>query len=145
MAAQRGVANLAADLEGLAVVVQVAVADGDDLVHGRHFTDEVEHCALAHLGRRAQRQASDGAQVVLELAALGAFDGPVPGVVHARGDFVGLQATVNFEELEGHDANVVQLLQHTANVVFGQCLQRVRVAGHRQAQDAAFVGVVHQR
>ncbi|MNM78136.1 hypothetical protein D3C81_900250 [compost metagenome] len=65
--------------------------------------------------------------------------------MHARGDLVGLEATVDFEELEGHHTDVVQLLQHTADVVFSQGLQRVRLAGHRQAQDAAFVGVVHQR
>ncbi len=69
----------------------------------------------------------------------------MPGVVHTRGDFVGLQATVHFEELEGHNAHVVEFLQHAANVVFGQGLQRVRLAGHRQAQDAAVMGVVHQR
>lgn len=81
-------------------MVQVAVVDGDDLLHRRYFTDEVEHRALADLGGRAQWQAGNSAQVVLELAALGAFNGPVPGVVHTRGDFVGLQATVDLEELE---------------------------------------------
>ncbi|MNP05627.1 hypothetical protein D3C76_975820 [compost metagenome] len=123
----------------------MAVGDGDDLVHRRHLADEVEHRALAHLGGRAQRQAGDGAQVVLELAALGAFDGPVPGVVHARGDLVGLQAAVHLEELEGQHADVVQLLQHAAGVVFRQRLQRMVRAGHGEAQDAVHVGVVHQR
>ena len=36
-------------------------------------------------------------------------------------------------------------MQYTAYIVFSQSLQRVCLAGHRQAQDAALVGVVHQR
>ena len=97
-AAQGGVADLAPGLEGLAVVVQVAIGNGRYLGHVRHAAEEVEHGALAHLGGRAQRQAGDGAQVVLELAALGAFDGPVPGVVYARGNLVGLEAAVDVAE-----------------------------------------------
>ncbi|MND90312.1 hypothetical protein D3C80_823890 [compost metagenome] len=83
--------------------------------------------------------------MVLELAALGAFDGPVAGVVHARGDLVGLQAAVDFEELEGQHADIVELLEHAAGVVFGQALEQMIFTGNRQAQNAVLVGVVHQR
>lgn len=64
-AAQGSVADLAAGLEGLAVVVQTAIVDGDNLLHRRNHTDKVEYRALTYLGSRAQRQAGDGAQVVL--------------------------------------------------------------------------------
>ncbi len=55
-ATQVGVTDLAADLERLAVVVQMAIIDGDDLIHRRYSANEVEHRALAHLGGRTQRQ-----------------------------------------------------------------------------------------
>src|SRR5690606_7644875 len=106
-ATQRGVADLAPGLERLAVVMQVSILDGNDLRHWRHFADEVEHGAFAQLRGRAQRQAGDGPQMVLELAALGTFDGPVPGVVHARRDFVGLEPAVDLEELEGQHADII--------------------------------------
>ena len=38
-ATQRGVADLAPGLERLAVVMQVAILDGDDLRHWRHFAE----------------------------------------------------------------------------------------------------------
>src|ERR1700712_942089 len=138
-------AYLASDLERLAIVMQVAIIDGDDLVHGRYLTDEIEHRALADLGRGAQRQAGDGTQMVLELAALGAFRGPVTRVVNARGDLVSLQTAIDFKELEGQHANVLQLLENTTRVILSQCLQRVIGAGDGKAQDAAVVRVVHQR
>lgn len=50
--AQGGMTHLAADLEGLAVVVQMAVIDVDNLLHRRNYTDKVEHRALADLGGR---------------------------------------------------------------------------------------------
>ena len=40
--------------------------------------------AMPDHARLAERQAEHGAQVVLELGGLAAFDGPVAGVVHAR-------------------------------------------------------------
>src|SRR5476651_2457238 len=141
---QIGVTDLATDLECLAVVVQVAISNGDHFLYRRNHTDEVEHRALADLGRRTQRQTGNGPQVVFELAALGAFSGPVPGVVHTRGDFVGLETTVDFKELERHHADVFQLLEHTAGVILSQGLQRVIGAGYGQLENAAVVGVVNQ-
>src|SRR5471032_3448 len=144
-AAQVGVTDLAPGLECLAIVMQVAVGNRDHFLNRRDNADEVEHRALADLGRRTQRQTGNGPQVIFELAALGAFGGPVPGVVYTRGDFVGLEATVDFEELERHYADVFQLLEHAAGVVFGQRLQRVIGAGNGQLEDAVVVGVVNQR
>src|SRR5450830_1098775 len=64
LAAQVGVADLTPGLEGLAVVMQVAVVDGDNFFHWRYNTNEVEHGALTDLGRGAQRQARHRPQVV---------------------------------------------------------------------------------
>ena len=67
----------------------------------------------ARLGR-AERQAEDGAQVVLELAGLGAFDRPVARVVDARRDLVREQLAVDVEQLDGEHADVVELVEERA-------------------------------
>ena len=58
-----------------------------------------------------QRQAGDGADVVLELAGARALDRPVPRVVDARRDLVGQQAVADREQLERQHADVVQPLE----------------------------------
>jgi hypothetical protein len=46
--------------------------------------------------------------MVLELAGDGAFDGPVAGIVDARGHFVGEELALVFEKFDGEDADVFQ-------------------------------------
>ena len=55
-----------------------------------------------------KRQAEHRAQVVLELAADRAFDGPVAGVVHARRHLVAEQAPVAHEQFEREHADVIE-------------------------------------
>ena len=74
----------------------------------------------------AQRQARNGAQVILELAGDRAFDGPVPGVVHPRRHFVGDQASARDEEFDGQHADVAEMFQHRQDMPAGQAVQRAR-------------------
>jgi len=46
--------------------------------------------------------------MVFELARDGAFDGPVAGIVDARSHFVGEQAAIVLEELDGQYPDVFQ-------------------------------------
>ena len=68
----------------------------------------------------AERQAEDGAQVVLELARLGAFDRPVAGVVHARRHLVRDQLPLRDEELDREHADVVEVLEDALQVRLGR-------------------------
>ena len=69
---------------------------------------EVDHHGPAGRLGRAERQAEDRSQVVLELARHGAVDRPVPGVVHPGRELVREQPPADLEELDGEDADVVE-------------------------------------
>ena len=92
--------------------------------------------------RAAERQAGDGAHVVLELAGVGAFDGPVAGVVHARRHFVGDELAALHEELDGEHADVLEVLEQLARGALRLARERrVAVGRAREAQDAVAMHV----
>src|SRR5260370_1203375 len=73
---------------------------------------------MAGGSRGAEREAEDGAEVVLELAGDGAFDGPVAGIVGARGHFVGEELALVFGKFDGEGADVVQGFENATGGVF---------------------------
>ena len=85
--------------------------------------------------------------MVLELAGLGALDGPVAGVVHPRGDLVGQELATHVEELHREHADVVQVDEQARREIFAASLERGVEAGCRSsadAEDAALVVVLDQ-
>ena len=96
--------------------------------------------------RAAERQAGDGAHVVLELAGVGALDGPVAGVVHARRHLVGDELAALHEELDGEHADVVEVLEQLARRALRLARERgVAVGRAREAQDAVAMHVEVER
>src|SRR5260370_41917256 len=84
----------------------------------------------------AEREAEDGAKMILELAGDGAFDGPVAGIVDARGHFVGEELALVFEKFDGEDADVLQGFENEAGGVFRGALDggfKARRGGGRDA------------
>jgi len=106
--AEGDVAELAGGARGFAVEVEVGVRNGEDFSGFGEVADEVEHGAVAGRSRGTEREAEDGAEVVLELAGDGAFDGPVSGIVDPWSHFVGEQFALVFEEFDGEDADVFE-------------------------------------
>src|SRR6266850_1708925 len=102
------VAEFAAGAGGLAVEMEVGVGDGEDFGGFGEFADEIEHGGMAGESRGAEGHAKDGAEMIFELAGDGAFDGPVAGIVDARGHFIGEQAAIVFEEFDGQNADIFQ-------------------------------------
>ena len=99
--AQGDVAEFAAGAGRFAVEMQVRAGDGQDFGGGRSFADEIEHGGEAGGFGGAHRKIEDGAEMVFELAGDGAFNGPVTGIVDARGHFVGEEAALAFEKFDG--------------------------------------------
>ena len=79
----------------------MGVADGEDFGGFGSFADEVEHRGVTDRERGAERKADDSAEMIFELACERPFDGPVAGIVDARGHFVGEEFSVLFEEFDG--------------------------------------------
>ena len=65
-AAQVGMTDLATDLERFAIVVQMAIGDGQDFFGVRHLTDEVQHRALTDLVADSRRTGRWDALVVVK-------------------------------------------------------------------------------
>ena len=98
--------------------------------------------------RGAERHAQDGAEMVFELTGDGAFDGPVAGIVDARGHFVGEEQAIVFEKLDGQDANIFQGFQDVASGIFGGALNRrleARSGRERKTENAAAMVVFDER
>ncbi len=112
-------AHLAAHARLLAVVVPVATGPAQHGVGIRYLPDPVEHAGLAAHGSGSQRPAEHCPQVVFELRGLGTFDGPVPGVVHPRGDLVGQQFVAPAEQLQCHHPHVIEALGDRARMPAG--------------------------
>ena len=87
--AESEVAEFAAGAGRFAVEMKVGVGDGEDFGGFGEFADEIEHGGMAGESGGAEGHAEDGAKVILELAGDGAFDGPMAGIVDARGHFIG--------------------------------------------------------
>ena len=91
-----------------AVVVQMRARDREHRGGVGHSADAVHHRTRTARRGRAERQTEHRAQVVLELAGVRAFDGPVPAVVHAGRHLVGEELTVDVEELDAAHADEVE-------------------------------------
>ena len=139
------VAYFAAGAGDFAVVV--AMQSGEECGFGfwGHGADAVEHDGGAAEGA-AEVHVEHGAESVFELRCVGAFDGPVAGVVDSGSHFVGDEGVVFDEEFDGEAADVVQLFKDEAHVGFGLSLQLGIVVGRdRGTQDALAVDVVGER
>ena len=104
--AEGDVAQFAAGARGFSVEMEVRVGDGEDFRRIGEFADEIEHRAVAGRSRGAEREAEDGAEMILKLACDGTFDGPVAGIVDARSHFIGEELALVFEKFDGEDADV---------------------------------------
>jgi hypothetical protein len=127
--------------------MHVGTRDAEKALQRRRVTDQVDHRSGFRGVRRADRQAEDRAQVVLELAGASALDRPVAGVVHARSHLVGEQPAVRrLEELEREHAGVPELVEQPPGVDAGLGL-RVATRGGRagQPEDAVAVRVLRER
>jgi len=87
--AEGDVPELAAGAGRFSVEMEVGVGDGEDFGGFWELADEIDHGGMAGESRGAEGQAEDGAEMVFELTGDGTFDGPVAGIVDARGHFVG--------------------------------------------------------
>ena len=95
---------------GLAVEMQHQVGLGEQGRDAQDIVaDQVLHDAVGMPGGIAERQAGDGADMLLELRdGAGGFR-PVAGIVNARRDLVGQQRAVGkHEELDADDADIVE-------------------------------------
>ena len=106
--AEGDMAEFAARAGGLAVEMEMGVRDREDFGGFGEIAYEIEHGAVAGEPGGAEREAEDGAEMVLELAGDSAFDGPVSGIVDPRSHFVGEQFALVFEEFDGEDADVFE-------------------------------------
>jgi hypothetical protein len=104
--AEGDVAEFAAGPGRFAVEMEVGVGDSENFGGIGEIADQIEHGAVAGGAGGAEREPQDGAEMVLELAGDGAFDGPVAGIVDARGHFVGEESAAGFEEFDGEDTDV---------------------------------------
>src|SRR6516162_1755359 len=142
----RTVAHLASRAGPLAVVVKVQARDRQQPCPRRLLSDQIHHGAEAAGAGRAERQAENGTQVILELAGGRPLDGPVTGVVHARCHLVGDQPAATHEKLDGENAAVAKVAEHALEVVRGAALpawRPVRCPG--EPQDPGTVHVAAER
>ena len=126
--------------------MQVQTGDPEQCLACGHLADQVDHGAVAGRARRAERHPENRPQVVLELAGGAALDGPVAGVVYARGHLVGDQTALAHEELDVEHADVAEVLQAAGEVIDRAAVPASRAvgcAGH--PQNALSVNVAVQR
>ena len=113
------VADFAAGAGGFAVVVAGDRGEPRSFCVREHSPDAVEHHGGARVGD-AEWEAEDGAEVVFELRGVGAFDGPVAGVVDAGRHLVGEEVRAADEELDGEDADVFEAFEEVGEVLLGE-------------------------
>ena len=141
-------AQLAAWARRFTVEVQVGAWNGKNLGTVRRFANEIQHSGETIDFRGAKGQIQNGPQMIFELAGYRAFDRPVSGIVDAGRHFVGHQAPLIFEKLDGQNAGVVELGKNAASDVFRFPL---KTRGKRwswcdgKPQDAAVMAILHQR
>jgi hypothetical protein len=146
--AEGDVAEFAAGAGGFAVEVEVGVGNGEDFGGLGEVADQIEHGAVAGGAGGAERQAEDGAEMVLKLAGDRAFDGPVAGIVDARSHFVDEKFALMFEKFEGEHADVLQRFENAVGGSFRGTLNiglKARGGSERQPEDAAAVVIFHER
>ena len=146
--AEGDVAQFAAGAGRLAVEMEVGVGDGENFGGLGEFADEIEHGGMAGESRGAEGHAEDRAEMVFELAGNRAFDGPMAGIMNARSHFVGEQAAIVFEKLDGEDADIFKGFQDVAGGVFGGALNgrfEARSGRERKTENAATMVVFDER
>jgi hypothetical protein len=97
-------AEFAARPRRFAVIVPMQIRDVQESLAIRQIANQIDHRAVCACACAAQRQPQYGAQVIFELRRGRAFDGPVPGVMHAWRDFIRDQFAVAYKKLNGEDA-----------------------------------------
>jgi len=103
---------------------------------------------VASGSRGAEREAEDGAKMILELAGDGALDGPVAGIVNARGHFIGEEFALMFEEFNGENAYVFQGFENAVSGSLCGALDfwiEARGGRERKAEDAIAMVIFDQR
>src|ERR1700686_1855307 len=86
--------------------------------------------------------------MILKLTGDCAFNRPVAGIVDAGRHFVGHQATLIFEKLNGQDAGIVELGKNAASDIFGFALKtgrKRRRGGDGKPKNAAMMAILYQR
>ena len=140
VADRRHMADFAAALHILAIQVdlhnrfrsQHNVGLGHQVVDAP--TEDVDHDGprLACLGR-TQRQVQHRADVVLELAGMGAVDRPVTGVVRAHRELVDEDpAVAGLEKLDREDAGDIEFLGNSCRDLPGRLVQTCVQIGSRR-------------
>jgi len=145
--AEGDMAEFAARAGGLAVEMEMGVRDREDFGGFGEIAYEIEHGAVAGEPGRAEREAEDGAEMVLELAGDGAFNRPVAGIVDARCHFVDEKLPLVFKEFKGQDPGVVQGFKNAVGGVFCRALDggiEARGGCEGEAEDAAAVVILDE-
>src|SRR2546425_46536 len=86
--------------------------------------------------------------MIFELTGDGAFNGPVTGIVDARGYFVGEKPALVLEKLDGKHADVLQRFKKTAGRIFRGALDggfKTGGGSEGKAQNAAAMVVFDER
>ena len=122
-------------------------AFGEEFGPAVHFLgDEIVHrCAAADQAGETGGQVAEGADVLFELRCHGAFDRPVPAVVHAWGDLIDHWTACCREELNGKHADMIERVGDGDRGFSGarHLKGHLLTAGHRRAaQDAVAVRVL---
>ena len=102
-------AQLSRRARRLAVVVQMHAGDRQHGVAVRHLAEQIHHRGMSASVRGAERQAKNGTDVILELTGFRALDGPVAGIMDARGHLVGEQSAILLEEFDRECADVIEV------------------------------------
>src|SRR5690606_27110303 len=103
--------------------MEVRALDREHRFTRGNVPDQVQHRRVSAWRGRAQREAADRTEMVLELARLRALDRPVPRVVHSGRHLVRKEVVASLEELDRQDADVVELLEHGPGARLGARLE----------------------
>src|SRR5690349_18415845 len=106
--------ELAARPRRLSIVVPMKARFREQRLTRRELAYKVEHGRMPPGLGAAQREAGDGSHVVLELARIRAFDGPVTRIVHPRRHLVGDELAAADEEFDRENAHVFEMLEQLA-------------------------------
>ncbi len=112
------------------------------------FANEIQHGREAIDIRGAKGQIQNCPEVIFELAGYRAFDRPMAGIVDAGRHFVGHQATLIFEKLNGQNAGIVELGKNAASDIFGFALKTGRKRRRwrdGKPQNATMMAILYQR
>src|SRR5258705_293029 len=98
-------------------------------------TQEVGHGGRLELLGRAEREAADGAELLLELAGAAGIERQMSRIVRTRCQLVDEQAAVPCKkELDAQKADVLERFEDPMHDVHGLCRDRRRHIGRRHRQ-----------